>query len=251
MYGNKIGLCTILLAILQTGGCSSSISGTDKTLFADAKVRELVEAAKNGDLKKVDHLISEGVNVNEKGKFGVTPLLCVLEAENKAGFACLLKHKADPNIRNDKGIAAVNMASLLEDPYWLDQSLRNGGDPNLLNAGKPFFPGRTPLFFAISKQRIKNVNLLIAAGANVSFVNTSGEFPLLEAAMRPSYDIVYALLEAGANYHENSQNGDNLIKWISRRNESDFPENDRWQIAWFRKCVEFLKRKGERIELRN
>jgi hypothetical protein len=67
---------------------------------------------------------------------------------------------------------------------------------------------------------------------------------------RPAYPIVYALLEAGADYHQKDANGETAVDEISGRNEDLIPAFYRKEQApWYRKSVEWLRKKGEKVEV--
>jgi ankyrin repeat protein len=217
-----------------------------ESVFSDANVVKLVLAAEQGDIDAINVLIERGVDVNARGRYNVTPLLRSLVARNKAGYSALLGHGADPNILNDRGFAAVNTAALEEDPYWLREALEHGGNADLVNEGNPFFPGQTPLYYAISKNRSENAKLLIGAKADVNHKDATQSCPVLRAAEQGNYEIVLALLNAGADFRQRDKAYD-LVSWVSQRNENDF-ENEESRV-WFRKTVQFLKDRGVKIEL--
>jgi ankyrin repeat protein len=238
-----------------TFGCSSppqNLNEMDaKALFSDPLVRQLVLAAEKGDVKAIDDFVKKGVDVNAKGRHNVTPLLRSLLAKNKEGFASLLKHGADPNSLDDRGTAVMNWAAMEADSFWLAQALKHGGKPNLVNVGNRYSPGDTPMIYAVLEQRTENAKLLIAAGADVNHKNKAGQVLLVRAGERPAYGIVYALLEAGADYHQKDLNGLDLVRFISGRNEESIPPFYREEQApWYFKTVEWLRKKGEKVEIR-
>jgi ankyrin repeat protein len=220
------------------------------SLFSEPRVLKLVLAAEQGDTKTIDDLVKQGVDVNAKGRSDVTPLLRAFWAKNKEGFMALLRHGADPNALNDRGEAVMNEAAMDGDSFWLAQALKQGGRPNLVNVGNPNSPGETPIYYAILNDRTENAKLLIAAGADVNRKNKGGTFPLMRAARRPAYSIVFALLEAGADYRQKDAHGNDVVEWISGRNEDDIPVSyleEQW--PWFLKTVDWLRKKGENVEI--
>ena len=213
-----------------------------KDIFANSQARKLSLAAEAGDIAMIDLLIAQGVNVNHKGAYGVTPLFRCVLAGNKRGFAHLLAHGADPNIRHVKGLAVMHEASLLADPFFLELALKNKGDPNLLDIGNPFTIEKTPIFYAISERRAANAKLLIESGADVNHVDKrEGQFPLYVAYRRPSFEIVFMLLKAGANpLQRRNGEGENFIEWMANWTTDDIDEDD--EKTWFLKVRTLLKK---------
>lgn len=223
-------------------GCSSNSDSPN-----EKQVSRLFEVAEKGDIDALDLLLKDGVNINSHGPDKRTAALRALEAENKNVYAALLRHGANPNTVSSDGKSVMNQAALKSSSFWLEQALKYKGDPDLENTGNKFFPGFTPLFYAISEGRIENTKLLIKAGANLNHLDKSKTPPLLKAAGRGSYDIVYCLVEAGADFRLKDGNGQDLVGWLSERNERFVPAED--QKPWFRKTVDEVKKKGANFEL--
>jgi len=235
-----------IVSIVWIPSCADPEKSAPSSVFSDAQVAKLVLAAEKGEIKLIDRLVQEGVDVNTKASDNVTPLLRAFLARNKKGYASLLQHGADPNIQNSLGLAVLSRATWEADSYWLDEALKHKGNPNLVHTGSKS-RNETPLFFAINENRLENAKLLIAAGADLKHKDGLGYSPLMLAAGRPAYDIAYELLMAGADYRQEDSGGDNYIGWVSRRNEHFVQGQD--QQIWFLKTVDFLKEKGEKFEL--
>src|SRR6266850_1680209 len=80
-----------------------------KAVFSDGKVAELVIAAETGNIDRLNRLAKDGIDVNSKGRYNVTPLLRSLQAKNMRGFETLLKLGADPNTLDDNGFAVMTV----------------------------------------------------------------------------------------------------------------------------------------------
>ena len=189
-------------------------------------------------------LAKDGVDVNSKGRFNVTPILRSLYAENKEGYVALLKLGADPNVLDRDGFAAINRAAEKKDSLWLREALAHRGKPDLENTGNRFFPGQTPLFFAISESRADNVRLLIAAGADINHKSKNSNRPLDWASSR-SREIVFVLVEAGVEYRYAGTDLVASMKASIRNGLFTLGEDEK---RWFQKTVELLEKKGEKFD---
>ena len=245
----------IFLPMLLVSGCAAAARpvapwdsfrvGNAYAIFADRKVAELAIASAKGDMKAIDGLLVQGVNINAVGEFGETPLFWALYARNKAGFQKLLESGADPNAKDENGDGVMHLAAANEDPEYLRLALANRGDPNLRDK-RGVFP--TPIFRAIQPVRNDNLKLLIAGGANMNYhMPISGETPLIAAADLNHYDKVYILINAGADYKLPDAGGNTIVYNIEHNgfNKSADPE------GWRDKVISFLRECGVEVHPRN
>ena len=294
----KTFLEDFLVALSPTG------LGSPKKFFSDQKVAALAEAAEEGRLMDIDRLVTGGVDIDASEKFAefrVTPLMWVMWAgkcqRDKSGFRRLLKRGADPNrvidptwgSDSDKesdvcetirmymdydgwnswspiGMAAADK----EDSEWLEILLRHGANPNLVWRGVNHWAldaGQTAIFAAIRHGSVKNLDLLIHAGADVNHQDNSGETPLLFALWELNfeehlklagnkleddkhgiqYQMIYRLLEAGADYHIEDNGGrdavSEFVEAIQQTNDLKVdPKSD--ESIWRNKVLQLLAKKG-------
>jgi uncharacterized protein len=236
---------TILLCVMALGGCRDATGPTGKwrahDFFKDPKVVALCLAAGKGDVETVDRLVTDRVDVNARGKDGMTPLLWAMWAKSKRGFLCLLEHGADPNIQLDDGDSVTSYAAAAaNDSEWLEVILKHGANPNLVNSKRGVFPGQTPLWDAIRSRKMKHLNVLIQAGVDVNHRDQGGETAMIYAAGLNWFDSVFRLLEAGADFRLKNDNGTDLAyRLIDTRVD---PNSDLGR--WREKAVKFLEAKG-------
>ncbi|MGH8226194.1 MAG: ankyrin repeat domain-containing protein [Gammaproteobacteria bacterium] len=209
---------------------------TPAELFSDPQLRALAEAAQHGNVKKIDALIAKGINVNGKGKFGITPLFSAAQAGSKVGFKALLDRGANPNNVWANGYTLMNtIAESSHDPYFMEEALRHGGNPNLFESGSD----KTPLIAAVTVSGKVNIPALIKAGANLNYQMPVGkETAIIWAVLDGQFDVVYELLKAGANYGLEDNRGwklENYIKFSFRANVGSKQNN------WRNRVIEFLK----------
>jgi uncharacterized protein len=134
----------------------------------------LIQAARRGNLAKVQDLLARGVNVNTIDPNDTTPLLYATQAGHGDIVRVLLEYSADVN------------------------SSRKSG-------------GLTALMLAASCDRLEILQQLLAAGADVDRVNQDGTPALMIAAYKGHQQIVAALLEAGATLDRQDQDGDTAL----------------------------------------
>ena len=200
--------------------------------FDDSKESRLVYAALKGDKAGVEDCLRSGIAIDCRGKYGVTPLIVVIELTNKDAVLLLLEKGADPNLQDDSGQSAMSEAARSEDIWFLQTVLKHKGDVNLVSKKNE----ETPLFAAVASRRVANVELVLKSGANINAQEMHGETALKRAGCFNQFDIMMYLLNAGADYRiENLshktvlyelQNGGVAPKYV--------PERDA-VIDWFKK----------------
>lgn len=216
--------------------------------FPDPRVRALVRAVEKEDVKEIDRLVTQGINVNARGKDGMTPLIWAIYHLKKASYRALLEHGADPNLQIQSGRHAggsvMQAAAGLSDSFYLKLALEHGGNPNLVNPYSSY--KRTPLFSAIDpfNPHVKeNVDMLIKSGANLN-TDFNGVTPLMSAVASGRYDIVYLLLQAGADFHLEQKS---LVAYIQIRNDDP---NNIMTTVWKKKVIEFLNAHGVEVHIK-
>jgi ankyrin repeat protein len=175
----QLAQTVLVAAVLLLSGCSS-------------REEQLFDACINGDTRRIDRLISKGVDVNARSPLGEPALLCLI---------ALNAHRSDPNF-------AIDLASTVE------KMINAGADVKAKND-----IGVTALHLAagIGHQHRRLVELLIAAGADPNAVNTLDRSTPLHAAAFPAplvdkqhqrwgpeewaehHEVLRLLLDAGAD----------------------------------------------------
>ena len=154
-------------------------------VFADPKVAELAEALLRSDLATSERLFHEGVDVNSVGKDGTNLPLWAMQNRSKIGFKWLFEHGADPNYLPKQGRGPLHLAAGADDPDWLQIILLHKPDVNLkydsLKIGSLTMTS-TPLEDAAAYQRKQNVQMLLAAGADINPSTPGPTSPLIMAA---------------------------------------------------------------------
>jgi uncharacterized protein len=142
-------------------------------VWAEPSDGMMVDAAREGDLSRLQTLIVSGTNINAKDENGATPLMLASQADRADIVKVLISAKADVNAK------AVN--------------------------------GVTPLIAASGMGHAKIVRLLVGAGADVNVSVESGATALFAAAQEGYPDVVQLLIAAGADVNAKTADGTTLI----------------------------------------
>ncbi|MBX9652335.1 hypothetical protein K2Y11_01820 [bacterium] len=256
-----------LIAVVLLNGCADILSPTIQSkigwkaeqFFDDPKVVELCHAIERNDIKEVEKLIKDGVNINTAGRGNMTPLFWAYPGDHLQIFKLLLAHGADPNViiskdvweltRNAKswmktGAAVTHYSCMTWRSGYFEAVFDYGGDPNLLAFnGKGGSP--TPLFMVIDSDagnKVEKVSRLIDLGANVDYMIEGGGTPLRSSVVsrRSALDVTLLLLKAGADYkktyykgrmrliHELAQESERKQSWWNSQEKRNYFEVVKW-----------------------
>ena len=262
------------LLLLSFVPCAVMAAPNPRDFFSGSRDSEFASAVSKGEHETLERL-AKNEDVNQVGSCGVTFLAWALVHQEKGSFSFLLEHGADPNIQftDDgkvregdsgsltkaifvKGSSVTCLSAQMLDPWYLDQVLRHGGNPNLFNPYSNFRP--TPLVASITladvrdekSWRTENVRRLIAAGADVNFRDTFGTPVISQAALLLRYDLVYLMLKAGADPTIKNKYGLSIVQDIQRSNHNMSRTGPLW--PWREKVVALLKARGmdlDRVEV--
>lgn len=181
-------------------GTGPLVSGSDK---------ELLEAAGDGDLDKVQEALGAGANVNAKDENGWTPLLRASGQGHIDVVRALIQAGADLDWQARTGQSALNVAAFAGHTEIVRTLIQAGADVNAQskNAQFNYFEGATPLFMASRTGKTDIVRILLQSGAKVDARNTSGDTPLFLAALSGYSETVRTLIQAGADVEARSNQG--------------------------------------------
>ena len=177
--------------------------------YADA----IHDAAKSGDLAKVQLLVVDGSDVNGKGVNEETPLI-VASLEGQGEIASyLLQRGADIDARNAGGLLALHAAAYAGHSDIVALLIVKGANVN--DAANRF--GVTPLHVAAEENHLAVVELLLKHGADPTAVERNGYTALTRAGWREHWDVAAVLLANGAVCQDAEKVGDWLYKECTSR----------------------------------
>jgi len=167
---------------------------------------ELLKAAENGNLIKVQTALENGANPNAKNKDGLTPLYRAARGGRVEIVKLLLERGADPNAKDNDGRTPLHIAVLNGRVEIVKLLLDRGANPNAKATGF-FFEVRTPLHIAAEEGHVEIVRVLLKRGANPNTKDHDGRTPLHIAAKEGHVEIVRVLLKRGANPNTKDHDG--------------------------------------------
>ena len=198
---NEDGL-TLLSMIISPAG-KEFISKVGSLFEKDSFPLTELQNAEN-DLEIIKLLTAAGADFDLCTSSGDTPLIQAIQSNNLPVAHFLIKSKADLNIQGQYEGTALHEACSLQNAELVEMLLKNGADPNIQD-----FDKNTPLITSCLNQSDHPFDptippLLLAYGADPNKQDILGRTALI-AAIRHNYEEgVEALLDAGADIHEDS-----------------------------------------------
>jgi cytohesin len=164
---------------------------------------ELLKAAENGNLIKVQTALENGANPNAKNNNnGSTPLHIAAYKGHVEIVKILLDRGADLNAKDNTGHAPLHWAAIEGHVDVVRVLLDRGANPNAKNN-----TGHTPLHNAAYFGHVEIVKILLDRGADLNAKDNTGHAPLHWAAIEGHVDVVRVLLDRGANPNAKNNTG--------------------------------------------
>jgi ankyrin repeat protein len=153
-------------------------------------------AAANGYKSMVEFLLSIKADVNAKDNAGSTPLhqAAAADGEHSDIVELLLARKADVNAADKQGLTPLHYALLADNPDVAIALLKHGANPNV----KDNTAGHTPLILAAAKGYKQVTELLLMHGADVNASDDRGT-PLAWAIRTDHANIANLLRQQGGH----------------------------------------------------
>ena len=171
-FGNGFVLVLACIVLLALGGCSSPSQKTDDqtrefSQHASAQKRELISAALQGNVKRVEAALKAGADVNAFDETLGTPLGGASYSGNLEAVRLLTDGGANLNAKDSKGMTPLMNGTLSGNADVVRFLIAKGADVNI---GSPAeINGRkftsTALLLARGSRHDEIVTLLIKAGA--------------------------------------------------------------------------------------
>lgn len=151
---------------------------------------DLLESTHREENQRALSLLADGVDPNEKNRYGVMPLSVACANGNGILVEALLDAGADPNAALPGGESVLMTAARTGKPEVVEALLAKGAKVDATEQ-----KGQTALIWATAEGHTEVVRLLIKAGADPEKELKSGLTPLLIASRNGHIDTVRTLLK--------------------------------------------------------
>lgn len=166
----------------------------DPNLAMNNGLTALILAAQEGHNDIVNTLILANANVNAANTKGLTPLLAAVHGGHLEIVKKLISSHADPNVIFNNDASPLYFASQDGDLEMVRELLKGKADPNY-----PLKGGKSPLYVAAKFGHYEIIKELLAHGANPNHILDTGETALLSAVRYNQVEVVRELLKNNAD----------------------------------------------------
>jgi hypothetical protein len=184
------------------------------------RTKELVEAAKKGDLAVVKMLLDKGADPKSKEKDGATSLMYAAVEGHLAVARLLLDKGADVNARDSAGWSPLIGATLGNRLAVAELLLEEGAD---INAKENVY-GWSALIHAVVKGNSQIIGLLLDKGADVDAMGKDGMTSLMYSALKGDLEAVKMLAAKGADSQLKDRGGLTALDYASRKGHTSVAE---------------------------
>lgn len=173
------------------------------SVSVDKTNRRLLNNGSPADIAGI--LIAAGAAVNVENNKGYTALMHALARGYKDAALLLLAHKADPNIKLERGLTPLILS--LSDAELVQKLLDHGAIPDA-GADQPLH--EKPLWKAISSNHFDTVRLFLSLGLDKNPDGTrNAEYAVLSARNNP--EMLNIFLDSGTHPNTANKNGVTLL----------------------------------------
>ena len=169
----------------------------DTTMFA---------AARRGNVKVVEDILSRGVDVNVTDQVGETALFAAVKGGNLRVVEALFGHGVDVNTTNMQGQTALFAAIESGNVEVVQALLSHGVEVNVTD-----HVGQTVLFAAEKGGNLHIVEALLNLGVDVKATDWLGQTALFAAVEYGNVEVVQALLNHGVDVNVTDKKGQTAL----------------------------------------
>ena len=161
----------------------------------DTARNPLMLPVRRGDLRLVQKLVQEGIDVNmPTNTNNTTALYTAASMGNFPWVRYLLRHGADKDKTDNNGFSSLYIAAQQGHLAVVKCLVDHGADKDRADIN-----GCSPLYIAAQNSHLAVVQYLLEQGADKDKANNNGSSPLYAAAQNGHFAVVQYLLEHGAD----------------------------------------------------
>jgi ankyrin repeat protein len=176
----------------------------------------LLEALKAEDYESAISLINAGVDVNQAGEWGITPLLLAAMKGHAEVAKLLLDRGADVNKADENRGAPLSWAAREGHTEVARLLLKRGADINQADEW-----GQTPLLVTALNGHAEVARLLLERGADVNKAEKNGRIILIWAAVHGHTEVARLLLERGEDVNQAAKDGRTPLLCAAKRGQRE------------------------------
>ena len=167
--------------------------------------KNFIEAAKTGQLKKVENFIEAGMSVDVKNDDGKTALMEATSNNQKEVIKLLISKGANINEKDKNGKTSILMACENGNSEIIKLLVGKDTEELITKLEIKFIPEN---FIDVSRKgQLKIVESFISAGMSVDVKDNLGKTALMEATSNNQKEVIKLLISKGANINEKDKNG--------------------------------------------
>lgn len=156
-------------AVTDPGSSTPASGDLDGGATDGAGVEAMLAAVRAGDEAAVALLVEAGVEADTPGRFGLTPIMIAAVRDDAAIVGTLLAAGVDIERVSDSGESALHLAADFGGPATVETLLAGGASIDQPNDERR---QQTPLMGAVARGRLDIVDVLLAAGADPSALDS-------------------------------------------------------------------------------
>jgi len=215
----------------------SHAQGANMSKFFQGQDALLDAAIQADDRAAVARAIAAGANVNAKGVHDITPLMIAVDRLKPQAVAELLARGADPNAKAKDGHSPVSLSveNYRHAPEIMFTVIRAGGNPDTRG------PDNDPVIMRfVDDRNCEFIRHMKALGADLNIRSRTGDPIICDAATGRDWDIVWCLIELGAQYDYEGKSRAPLSLPMA----ASFPSPDSPIFPYKKRVWQFLKEHG-------
>jgi len=175
----------------------------------------IVQAVRNQDAGRLQSLLGQRADVNQRADDGSTALLWAAQANDAAMARLLIRAGANANLANDFRVTPLSLACTNGNAALVGALLEAGADPNT-----PIATGETPIMTCARSGAEDAIPLLVARGANANAKEPSqNQTALMWAAAERHPGVVKSLIASGADLNASTRKGFTALHFAAREND--------------------------------